>query len=484
MMIRESTVMAKPMPVDNPYLQFPFGPIQMECDAHDLVVDGEIPADLNGTFYRNGPNQRFKPRGDYQLFEGDGMVHGFHIKDGKVNYNNRWVRTAKWNIENNEGRAVLNSMNPFDCEPEYSDFVLADKEGLANTAVVWHGGRLFALEEGHQPYEMDPHTLESIGSWAFGGKLNTAMTAHPKVCPITGELIFFSYMATGPFSEDVVVHKADKNGHLTESIIIPTPYSSMVHDFVITENYIIVPIMPITGSLERAMEGGAPFAWEPDKGVHVAVLPRDGGTAEDVRWMEMDLIFAFHYMNGFDIDGVITIDCCQFEKPPFFTTPEGEVTGHVAPFLTRWTLDMNDANARAESKRIDQYESEFPQCDPRYVGREYRHGWYTSPDGQLKGCLEVNDNSYNTVGHYDHQTGKVERYSFGQGITSEAIFVPKSESAAEGEGYLMSVATSVETRTSSLYIFDALKLAEGPLAVAHLSHCVPVGFHGVWRPGQ
>ncbi len=78
-----------------------------------------------------------------------------------------------------------------------------------------------------------------------------------------------------------------------------TPYSSMVHDFVITENYIIVPIMPITGSLERAMEGGPPFAWEPDKGVHIAVLPRNGGAAEDVRWLEMDLSFAFHYMNGF-----------------------------------------------------------------------------------------------------------------------------------------------------------------------------------------
>ncbi len=476
--------MAQPMPTDNPFLQFPFGPIQMECDAIDLIVEGEIPSDLHGTFYRNGPNQKFAPRGDYHLFQGDGMVHGFHLPDGKVNYNNRWVRTAKFNLEAKEGRAVLNSMNPFDCEPAYSDFVMVDKEGLANTAVVWHAGRLLALEEGHRPYEIDPDTLESVGSWDFRGKLNTAMTAHPKVCPTTGELMFFSYMATGPFSADVMIHKADKDGLLVESILIPTPYSAMVHDFVITENYIVIPIMPITGSLDRAMEGGPPFAWEPDKGAHVAVLPRNNGSAEDVRWLEMDAHFVFHYMNGFDKDGVITIDASQFKQPPLFPTPAGENTGAVAPYLNRWTLDMNDPNARVQYEKIDDFESEFPQCDPRYVGKQYRHGWYASHDGQLKSPLEENENFYNTVGHYDHETKKVDRFSFGQATTSEAIFVPKSADAAEGEGYLLAVVTSFESKNSSLFILDALNLAKGPLAIAHLSHRVPVGFHGTWRPGS
>ncbi|WP_101758023.1 carotenoid oxygenase family protein [Oceanicoccus sp. KOV_DT_Chl] len=478
--------MAQPMPKDNPFLQFPFGPIQMECDARDLVVEGEIPADLHGSFYRNGPNQRFKPRGDYHLFAGDGMVHGFHIKDGKVDYNNRWVRTAKFNIEDKEGRAVINAMNPFDCDPEYSDFVLVDKEGLANTAVVWHGDRLLALEEGHAPYELDPDTLESVGMWTFRGKLSSAMTAHPKVDPDTGELIFFAYMATGPFSADVMVYKVNPEGVVTEKILIPTPYSSMVHDFVITENYIVIPVFPITGSLDRAMVGGPPFAWEPESyGVQVAVLPRKvGATAEDVRWVEMDTNFVFHYMNGFDKDGVITIDGSQFEKPPLFPTADGEFTGAVAPFLNRWTIDLNKPDARVEFQQIDEFESEFPQCDPRYVGKPYRHGWYASPDGELKSDLKENDSYYNCVGHYDHQTKKVDRFSFGQGTTSEPMFVPKSAGAAEGEGYLLAVVTSFETKNSSLYILDALNLAQGPLAIAHLSHRVPVGFHGTWRPGS
>ncbi|MEH6581031.1 MAG: carotenoid oxygenase family protein [Halioglobus sp.] len=473
--------MAEPLITSNPFLNFPYGPIRMECEAWDLHVEGEIPADLCGTLYRNGPNQRFNPRGEYHLFAGDGMVHAFHIADGKVDYLNRWVRTAKWQHEDSEGRNVINPMNPFDCDPDYSDFVFTDKDGVANTAVLWHGDKLLAIEEGHPPYQVDPLTLDSMGTWNYRGKLQTAMTAHPKVDPKTGELVFFAYMSSGPFASDVAIHKVSPEGQLTESVVIPTPYSAMVHDFVITENYIVMPIMPISGSLERAMEGGAPFAWEPDLGVHVGILPRHGGTAEDVRWLEMDLCFVFHFMNGFDKDGVITIDACQFDHAPLFPRADGEPAGPSQPFLTRWTADLNQDNPRVEFERISNNESEFPQCDPRYLGLPYQHGWYISPDGKFTTDLDENGLVYNTVGHIDHETGEEDCYSCGEAIVSESLFVPRNAEAAEGDGYLLTVVTSFETRTSSLYIFDALNISQGPLAKAHLSHYVPVGFHGTWR---
>ncbi|MEP5568622.1 MAG: carotenoid oxygenase family protein [Halioglobus sp.] len=472
------------MPADNPFLNFPWGPIQMECEAQDLVIEGEVPADLNGTLYRAGPNQRFRPRGEYHLFAGDGMVHAFHIGDGQVDYVNRWVRTAKFNIEDMEGRAVINAMNPFDCDPDYAEFTLADKEGLANTAAVWHGGRLLVMEEGHRPYEIDPITLDSIGSWTFRGKLHTAMTAHPKIDHKTGEMVFFAYMATGPFSEDVMVHKVNADGLLTQSIHIPTPYSAMVHDFVITENYIVVPIFPITGSLERAMEGGPPFAWEPSKGVHVAVLPRDAQSADDIRWLEMDTCFAFHFMNAFDQDGVINVDVAQFTQAPLFPTPEGEATGETRSQLCRWSIDMNDPEARVESAALDTFELEFPQIDMRYAGQPYRHGWYTTTDGALKSSMEVNQNLYNTIGYWDHENNTTATYSCGQNMVSEALFVPRSDDAPEGDGYLLAVVIDFETRLSSLLIFNALDITAGPVAKAHLSHRVPPGFHGTWRPAD
>ena len=365
--------MAQPMPADNTFLHFPWGPLQMECDARDLIVEGEIPADLQGSLYRNGPNQRFSPRGEYHLFAGDGMVHAFHIANGKVDYRNRWVRTAKWKIEDREGKAVVNAMNPFDCEPEYSDFVLVDKEGLANTALVWHGGRLLAMEEGHAPYELDPQTLDSIGSWTFRGKLHTAMTAHPKVDPATGEMVFFAYMATGPFAADVMVHKVNAAGVLTESIHIPTPYSSMVHDFVITEHYAVFFESPAVFDLKALFSGHDPMSWQPDNGTRVWIVPR-GGSSTDVRWFEIDPCYVFHPLNAYDApDGTVVIDLCRYDDlmvndrlGPFTEAP---------PTLDRWVIDP-EARKVTET-RIDDRPQEFPRHNPRVGLKQHRYG-YTS----------------------------------------------------------------------------------------------------------
>ena len=108
--------MAKPFP-NHPNLVGGFAPVQMECDAPNLVVDGEVPLDLNGTFYRNGPNPQFAPRGDHHWFGGDGMVHAFHIENGRVSYKNRWPRTVKWNLENEAGESLFSAFNPMDSDP-------------------------------------------------------------------------------------------------------------------------------------------------------------------------------------------------------------------------------------------------------------------------------------------------------------------------------------------------------------------------------
>ena len=159
--------MAQPMP-KHPNLVGGFAPIQMECDAPDLVIEGEVPADLAGTFFRNGPNPQFAPRGGHHWFAGDGMLHAFHIENGRVGYKNRWVRTKKFELERAAGRALFSAFNPMDADPSV---VGMETDGLANTNIVWHGGRLLALEEGHAPFEFDPDSLASKGAWDFGGRL-------------------------------------------------------------------------------------------------------------------------------------------------------------------------------------------------------------------------------------------------------------------------------------------------------------------------
>ena len=149
----------------NPYLSHGFEPIRMECDYARLTIEGEVPPDLEGTFYRIGPNPQFAPRGIYNPLNGDGMVHAFYLRAGNVSYRNRWVRTQQWNLERAAGRALFGTSGlPSDTDPSVAAM---RTDGVANTNLMWHANRLLALEEGHAPIEIDPETLETIGAWSF-----------------------------------------------------------------------------------------------------------------------------------------------------------------------------------------------------------------------------------------------------------------------------------------------------------------------------
>jgi carotenoid cleavage dioxygenase-like enzyme len=112
----------------------------------------------------------------------------------------RWVRTPKWQLEHSSGRALFGSWG----DPRTADPLALDQDdGVANTSILWHAGRLLALEEAHLPFEVYPHSLDSRGYCDFHGALKSQVTAHPKIDPITGELVFFGYSIAGPFTPDM-----------------------------------------------------------------------------------------------------------------------------------------------------------------------------------------------------------------------------------------------------------------------------------------
>lgn len=471
----------KPWP-DNEFLKGYYEPLTAECTAPDLVIEGEIPRELNGTFYRNGPNPQLPPKNDYHFFTGDGMIHAFTFDNGRVSHMNRWARTERFRIEERIGESLFSGMNPLLTPPEYLDFVMTDKEGVANTSVIYHGERLLLLEEGHLPFEMDPVTLDSHGAWNFYGKLNTPMTAHPKVDPKTGEMLFFAYMASGAFSDDVGLYRVNRDGHMTESHLFKAPYTAMLHDFVVTENYIIFPVMPLTGDLERAMQGQPPFAWEPDLPTKVGVMPRDG-TPDDIRWIEGDACYVFHYMNGHDKDGVITMEACHFDSPPLFPMKDGSSTPpNIHPAIARWTIDMKLESPRVKMEYLADHGAEFPVIDPRYAMGEYTHGWYTSSDRTIPARIPDSDVVYNAIVHFNVKTHKADSYAFEAGYVSEPMFVPRSASAPEGDGWVLTCVYDIPSNTSALCVFDALNMSAGPIGKAKVSHRVPVCFHGTWKP--
>ncbi len=465
--------MTTPFP-DHPQLEGNFAPIRMECDLDDVIIRGELPADLDITYYRNGPDPQFPPKGGHHWFAGDGMVHLFEVRNGRIRYRNRWMRTGKWTLERREGRSLYNPFNPMENDPITQG---VEDDGLANTNIVWHGGKLLALEEGHAPFEVDPRTLDPRGAWRFEERLQGPMTAHPKIDPKTGELIFFGYMTGGMFSSEMSYQVVDASGRLVRSERFEAPFPSMVHDFIVTDEHVVFPIFPLTGSMQRAMGGQPPFAWEPDKGTRVGVMRRDGSVA-DMRWFDTDPCYVFHPMNAFTDGNRIVAHVMQFEEAPLFPHLDGSEPDpdKASARLCEWVIDLADNSNGIQRRYLDDITGEFPRLDERYAGLGYRHGYYGASSQPGLGV------GFDMVAHHDFATGVRDHYQLPAGdATGEPVFVPRSKSAAEGDGYIVSVVYRGAEKRSDLVFLDAGNLAAGPIACAELPHRIPFGFHGNWK---
>jgi carotenoid cleavage dioxygenase-like enzyme len=449
-----------------------YQPISMESDACFLPVRGELPRELNGALYRNGPNPQFDSPGAH-WFLGDGMLHAFTIENGKASYRNRWIRTPKWLAEHDAGRALFNAWGGPKSDAANSPI---KDGGVANTNVVWHGGKLLALEEAHLPTEIDPRSLATRGSCDFDRAIKGPFTAHPKIDPKTGEMIFFGYNAKGSFTNAMSFGAIGSDGIVKRFDYFDTPYASMAHDFIVTENYVLFPILPLTGSMERARSGMPPYAWEPDKGAYVGVLRR-GAPVSDLRWFRGEACYVFHVMNAWEEGDRIRADVMQFEEPPLFPHPDGRPTDKekARAKLCRWTFDLSANSDTFQRDYLDDLKGEFPRIDDRKGGLFNRHGWYAcaGADGEALGF-------FNGIAHVE--TGRARRaYFLPKGdATSEPVFVPRHSEAMEGDGWLLAVIWRGAENRSDLAIFNATEIEGGPIAHVELSHRVPFGFHGNW----
>lgn len=461
----------------NPALEGAFAPWPNEGEIHDLVISGGIPADLRGTFYRNGPNPQYIADDRYHVFDGDGMVHGFRFSDRGVGYRNRWVRTEKFGLERAAGRSLFGGMRN-----RWRDPSVADRSGnVANTHVIRHGGRLLALYEAGFPMELDPGTLETRGPWDFHGRLDRAMTAHPKVDPLTGDLLFFSYVFGA--SRELVYYRADRAGTLIESRKIPVPYPSLMHDFAITENFLLFPVFPLTLNMEKAARGGNPIAWEPGLGTRIGVIPRRGDG--EIRWLRTDACFAFHFMNAYEPQGApgrtgtdggprrIVLDAVVGDSIPDDATPFQDKEDDFPTRLIRWNMDLE--TGVVEKGILDDSLCEMPRMDERFCGHEYRHGYFAARMDRARPT-----GRWDALVHLDLKERRRNVFTVpGKDMLNEPVFVPK-EGGGEGEGYLLALAYRDATDRSDLLILDAMRIDQGPIAVAHVPHRVPMGFHGSW----
>jgi len=446
-----------------------FEPVARELDVPDLTVRGELPATLRGTLYRNGPSPQF-PSPQAHFFTGDGMVHAITLADGRAAYRNRWVRTPKWLAENRAGRALYAGFAGL--TPDAPAWA-GDDSGSANTNIVWHAGKLLALEEAHPPTQLEPGSLDTHGYVALS-PLCRPFTAHPKVDPATGEMVFFGYSAAGPFTPDIAIGILDARGALTQHDRLTAPYPSMIHDFAVTEGHIVIPVLPLAGSLKRAHAGGPAYAWEPRKGAFLAVLSRADGT-QQVRWYQGEPCFAFHVTNAWEEGPDLIMEVLVYDEPPLFPRADGAASdpNRQRARPTHWIVDLRAASGRFRQQPADDLTGEFPRIDERRAGRAHRHSWLaanraSNVDGGLGGLV-----------HYDRLTDRRDIYWLPPGDTvSEGVFAPRGE--AEGDGWLLAVACRANQGRSELLVFEACALSTGPIATVEMPQRIPFGFHGAW----
>ncbi|MBC1219399.1 carotenoid oxygenase family protein [Nostoc sp. UCD121] len=450
----------------NPYLDRNFAPIREEITTDKLPVIGELPLDLSGMFVRNGPNPQWTPIGQYHWFDGDGMLHGVQISNGVATYRNRYVQTAGWKKEREAGKALWSGF----LEPPRMDNPHGPRKNTANTALVWHAGQMLALNESGKPHAIKLPELETIGEYSYNGKLISAFTAHPKVDPVTGEMIFFGYSVfTPPYLQYSVV---SAQGEILRTVPIDLSIGVMMHDFAITENYTIFMDFPLTFSAERSQRGEPVMMFERDRPSRFGILPRHGDNS-NIRWFESPSCYVFHTLNAYEDGNEVVLIACRMSSTTVLISDNSQSDPEVnIPRLYRWRFNLSTGTVREEM--LDDVASEFPRVNENLLGRKTRYGYSNKMANSSLPLFEG-------IIKYDLNSGNSQTHEFGQGrYGGEAVFAPRPGAIAEDDGWLVTFVHDENSNTSELVVVNAQDVTAEPVARVIIPQRVPYGFHGAW----
>ncbi|WP_055401246.1 MULTISPECIES: carotenoid oxygenase family protein [unclassified Mycobacterium] len=485
----------------NPYLEGLLAPVAAEVTATDLPVTGRIPEHLDGRYLRNGPNpaEEVDPA-TYHWFSGDGMVHGVALSDGKARwYRNRWVRSLSL-------CAALGERAPGRLDPRAGMLSLG-----ANTDVLTHAGRTLALVEGGVAnYELTDE-LDTVGTCDFDGTLAGGYTAHPHRDPRTGELHAVSYsFARGRTVQYSVI---DTRGRARRTVDIEVSGSPMMHDFSLTDKYVVIYDLPVTFDpiqvlpvhMPRWLSAPArlamqsligrvrlpspvtvatnrspkhsdrmPYAWNPNYPARIGVMPREGAN-KDIRWFDIEPCYVYHPLNAYsEMRGgaeVLVLDVVRYERM-FDRDRRGP--GEAPPTLDRWTINLATGAVATECR--DDEPQEFPRINEDLLGAPHRFG-YTVGAYFAGGA--------SALYKHDYATGAREVAPLDPDLLlGEMSFVPNpgaaEKQAAEDDGILMGYGYHRGRDEGQLVLLDAGTLEA--VATVHLPQRVPMGFHGNWAP--
>jgi all-trans-8'-apo-beta-carotenal 15,15'-oxygenase len=454
-----------------------FRSLAEEHDYRIEEIDGQVPATLRGTLFRNGSG-RNELGGQWfpHWFDGDGMLLAIRFDDKGVHFRNRYVATENYRDESKAQGIVhrgFGKMRP--------GGVLANAfrlpANVSNTSVVMDGDRLLSLWEGGPPFVIDPASLETRGLEEFGGKTK-AFSAHPKRDPDTGELFNFGidYGARCTLTP----YRLAK-GTLTRLPPVTLPYAVMNHDFVLTKNHLVFCIGPILSTPLAFLLGfksfDAALHWEGRKPTLILLVPRDGGKP---RIIETDAFFQFHFANGYEEDGALVLDLCRY--PDYLTIGQALRDYFKSPWpsrgmaaLTRLRVDLS--TGKVDSRTFDTgTANEFPVVNRALVGKRHRYAYIACDRADRVMGLQQQ------LAKVDFQTGAVVRHDFGpNGYPGEPLFVA-TPGGAEDDGVIVTLVFDADRKRTDIVGLDARDLAAKPLFAARLKHHVPYMLHGTFTP--
>jgi carotenoid cleavage dioxygenase len=325
---------------------------------------------------------------------------------------------------------------------------------LPNTNVIRHAGRILALVETRLPVEVDPE-LETVGPYDFCGGVTRSMSAHPKTCPTTGELVFISYGREVPY---LTVYRADRLGRIVHAAPITIPASTYMHDIGLTESSILFWDLPVIAGDWRTPQA---LTWSNDHAARLGVMPRDGHD-RDVVWFEIEPCSMTHTLNAFDDGDRVLFDVV---RGPHF---------QKAHSLVRYILDRR--TKRAQMEVLEPRFVDFPRVHPAFVGKRNRFGYAVELDDWASGGFQKT-----TSRKYDLETGRCWIHDFAPtAMPGECVLAPRPGAASEDDAWAILFVYDRGRDASDLVILDAARFDDEPVATIRLPHRVPVGIHGDW----
>lgn len=450
-----------------------------ESDPIKLKVEGKIPSALKGSLYRNGPG--LFERDGYRktnALDGDGLVQQLAIEDGQATHQSRFVRTEKFLSEEAAGKFQYETWTTR-APGTFLNNLGADFKTQAGVTVYQVNGRLVALDEVSPIYELEPSGLGTLGPTPSGMPEGAATKAHTKIDSKTGDWIVMG----GEFGLAMKIHAAihHTDGRTTTLPPVDAPRQVYTHDFFATENFLIVNLQPAEIGLVSFLGGMSSFTdsftWNPEQGNIIAVIPKDGSAA---RFFDAPGAWMWHAANAYEKGNTIIADFAGYDDPGHFIGDDPTLSALMSGRLgdeggpgtmRRYVIDLAANTLREEIVATGAFE--FPAIDPRTACQAHETVYTTH--GPRNNFLHTGLAAINM------ETGLVASYDFGpQAYVGEPVFAPNPSNARDG--WLLTQVLDGEAGTTFFAIFDAERIPEGPVALAHLTHHQPISFHGHWAP--